>query len=64
MNRFMRPLTSDIHFYTAKMERTPIVVFIERELVGSGVIEDISEASVKIKGERFMRGVCTFKYAV
>ncbi|SDW22827.1 hypothetical protein [Paenibacillus sp. PDC88] len=62
--KFMRPLTSDIHFYTAKMERAPIVVFIERELVGSGVIEDITETSVKISGERFMRGVCTFKYAV
>ncbi|MCM3783172.1 hypothetical protein M3231_09310 [Neobacillus mesonae] len=64
MNRFMRPLTSDIHFYTAKMERTPIVVFIERELVGSGVIEDITEASVKVKDTRYARGVYTFKYAV
>lgn len=52
----MRPLTSDIQLYTAQMDLTPIVVFIGAELVGSGVIEDITEMS-------FMRGVCTFKYA-
>jgi hypothetical protein len=61
--RFMRPLTSDIQLYTARMDRTPIVVFIDEELVGSGVIEDITEMSVAVKGERYMRGVCTFKYA-
>ncbi|WP_339167166.1 hypothetical protein MKX75_24005 [Paenibacillus sp. FSL R5-0341] len=62
--RFMRPLTSDIQLYTAQLDRTPIVVFIDEEqLVGSGVIEDITEMSVAVKGERYMRGVCTFKYA-
>lgn len=60
----MRPLTSDIQLYTAQLDRTPIVVFIDEEqLVGSGVIEDITEMSVAVKGERYMRGVCTFKYA-
>lgn len=63
IKRFMRPLTSDIQLYTAQMNRTPIVVFIGAELVGSGVIEDITEMSVAVKGERYMRGVCTFKYA-
>ncbi len=33
----MRPLTSDIQLYTARMDRTPIVIFIGAELVGSGV---------------------------
>lgn len=49
-NRFMRPLTSDIQLHTAQMDRTPIVVFIGAELVGSGVIEEITEASVKVRG--------------
>lgn len=49
---FMKPLTSDIQLYTAQ-----IVIFIGAELVGSGVIE------VAVKGERYMREVCTFKYA-
>lgn len=61
--RFMRPLTSDIQLYTAHLDRTLIVIFIGAELVGSGVIEDITEMSVAVRGERYMRGVCTFKYA-
>lgn len=63
MSRFMKPLTSNVHFYTAQMEREPIVIFIADELVGSGLIEDITEASVKVRGERYLREACTFKYA-
>ncbi|AZS18284.1 hypothetical protein EI981_13500 [Paenibacillus lutimineralis] len=59
----MKPLTSDIHFYTAQMDRLPIIVFIAGELVGSGKIEDITKNSVKISGERYLRESCTFKYA-
>ncbi|NWL87466.1 hypothetical protein DMN77_07595 [Paenibacillus sp. 79R4] len=59
----MRPLSSDIHLYTAKMEQSTIVVFIVDELVGSGKIEDITENSVRIGGEMLLRGLCTFKYA-
>ncbi|MDK8193134.1 hypothetical protein QP794_23890 [Paenibacillus sp. UMB7766-LJ446] len=62
-SRFMRSLTSDIQLYTALIDRTPIVVFIGTELIGSGVIEDITEVSVAVKGERYMREICTFKYA-
>lgn len=62
-SQFMRPLTSDIQLYTAEMDRTPIVIFIGAELVGSGVIEDITEMSVAVKGEWYVREVCTFKYA-
>ncbi|MCM3038157.1 hypothetical protein M3201_00370 [Paenibacillus motobuensis] len=62
-SRFMKPLTSDIHLYTAQMEQTPIVVFIAYELVGSGRIEGVTENSVMIGGERFLRELCTFKYA-
>jgi hypothetical protein len=63
MSRFMKPLTSNVQLYTAQLERSPIVVFIADELVGSGVIEDITDASVKVRGEYFMRAACTFKYA-
>lgn len=62
-SRFMRPLTSDIQLYTAQLDRTPIIIFIGAELVGSGVIKDITEMSVAVKGERYVRGVCTFKYS-
>lgn len=62
--RFMHPLTSDIHFYTAQMDRSPIVVFAAGELVGSGKIAEITENSVKIGDERFLRAICTFKYVV
>ncbi|OZQ84711.1 hypothetical protein CA598_23240 [Paenibacillus sp. VTT E-133291] len=59
----MKPLTSNVHLYTAQLERSPIVVFIAEELVGSGVIEDITLASVKVRGEYYLREICTFKYA-
>lgn len=61
-NRFMKPLTSDIHFYTAQMDRSPIVVFAAGELVGSGRIAEITENSVKIGDGRYLRAMCTFKY--
>ncbi|WP_342439324.1 hypothetical protein NSS79_10635 [Paenibacillus sp. FSL L8-0436] len=57
MTRFMKPLTSNVQLYTAQIERVPIVVFV------SGVIEDITEVSVKIRGLHYMRAACTFKYA-
>lgn len=46
-NRFMKPLTSDIHLYTAQMDRSPIVVFAAGELVGSGRIAEVTENSVR-----------------
>ncbi|WP_256720280.1 hypothetical protein [Paenibacillus odorifer] len=63
MSRFMKPLTSNVQFYTAQLERVPIVVFVDNELMGSGVIEDITKVSVKVRGEYYMRDTCTFKYA-
>lgn len=61
--RHMELLSSDIHLFTAQMDKTPIVIFIDQELVGSGVIEGITETSVKVKDEYYMRGVCEFRYA-
>ncbi|MEC0328697.1 hypothetical protein P4H42_03550 [Paenibacillus macerans] len=60
----MKSLTTDIHLYTAQMERTPAVVFVAGELVGCGKIAEITENSVIIGDERYLRAVCTFKYAV
>ena len=45
------------------IDRTPIAVFIGNELVGSGQIAEITQDSVKIGDERYLREVCTFKYA-
>lgn len=59
----MKPLTADIHFYTAMLDKTPLVVFIGEELIGSGKIEEITEKSVKVGKRRYLRGNCTFKYA-
>lgn len=59
----MKPLTADIHFYTAMIDQTPIAVFIADELIGSGRIEEITENSVKVGKGRYLRETCTFKYA-
>lgn len=61
-SRFLSPLTSDIQLYTAQMDRTLIVIFIGMELVGSGLIDNITETSVEVKGKPYMREVCTFRY--
>ncbi|KKO54527.1 hypothetical protein XI25_06755 [Paenibacillus sp. DMB20] len=59
----MKTLSSDIHLYTAKLDRSPIVVFVGGELIGAGRIEEITENSVKIGDKRYLRVSCTFKYA-
>ncbi|WP_211746405.1 hypothetical protein [Paenibacillus sp. Marseille-Q4541] len=61
--RHMQPLTNDIQLHSAKMNKTPIVIFFGPELVGSGVIEDITETHITIKGEHYIRGACMFRYA-
>ncbi|MCM3130237.1 MULTISPECIES: hypothetical protein [unclassified Paenibacillus] len=62
-NRFMKELSSDIQLHTAMIHKEPIVVFNSNELVGSGVIEEITESSVKIRGQYYYKGGFTFKYA-
>lgn len=58
-----KPLTSPIHFYTAMLDKTPILAFQDGELIGSGRIDEITDEIVKIRDERFMRENCTFVYA-
>jgi len=57
------PLTSAIHLHTAALEERSILVFAGGELVGSGKIEAITENSVQIRGERYLRAGNTFAYA-
>ncbi|WP_211746440.1 hypothetical protein [Paenibacillus sp. Marseille-Q4541] len=61
--RFMKELSSGIHLHTAKLENEPVLVFKSNELVNSGVIEEIAEKTVIIKGKSYIKGECTFKYA-
>lgn len=58
----MKPLTADIHLYTAILDQTPIAVFIAVELVGCGRIHEITENSVKVGKARYLRESCTFKF--
>lgn len=60
-------LSSNVHLYTAAMERRPIAVFMEDECVGTGYIEEINETTVRVKGadgsNYFLRSNCII-YAV
>ena len=58
----MKTLTADDQLYTAKMEAKPIFIYFNKKLYGRGVIERITEDSIKVKGEYYMRGVCEFKF--
>jgi cation transport ATPase len=56
----MKPLTNSIALHTAAANRQSIAVFIRKERIGSGLIEEITEDTVKIGSERFMRANCSF----
>jgi len=58
-----RQLTSALHLHTAKLEQTHILAFQNNELIGSGRIEEITDETVKIREEYYMRDKCTFVYA-
>ncbi|GIQ63695.1 hypothetical protein PACILC2_22630 [Paenibacillus cisolokensis] len=58
-----RPLTSNVHFYTAALDKTPVLIFCGNELIGAGTIDKVTEHTVEIKGERYIRANCTFVYA-
>lgn len=58
-----RTLTSPIHFHTARLEGVTVLVFQDDELIGSGRIEEITESTVTIGGEYFLRENCTFTYS-
>jgi hypothetical protein len=56
-------LTSNVQLYTAALDQTPILVFQGAELIGSGTIAEITEDTVKVRDEYYMREACTFVYA-
>jgi hypothetical protein len=56
----MKPITSDIGLRTVMLQELPVIVYIGLERIGSGIIEEITETSVKIGGERYMRANCSF----
>lgn len=57
-----RELTAAVHLHTAVAERTPVIVFHGEEMIGSGVIDEITDFSVRIRNERYVRGACRFVY--
>ncbi|PAK55400.1 hypothetical protein [Paenibacillus sp. 7541] len=59
----MKPLTANVHLYTAMLDRRHVDVYIADELGGSGRIERITENSVKVGDAWYLRESCTFKYA-
>ncbi|WP_258875339.1 hypothetical protein [Paenibacillus sp. VMFN-D1] len=63
MKNVLKPLHSPIQLYTAKLDGTDVAVFIGGEMVGSGKIDQITDYTVKIAGEFYVRDACTFKYA-
>ncbi|WP_127506902.1 hypothetical protein [Paenibacillus humicus] len=67
-----RQLTHPIHFYTAQMENALVLVFQDRELIGTGRIEafepavthdDLTYGIVTVRGETYVREHCTFEIA-
>lgn len=55
-------LYSNIHFCTALVDKRPVVVFMDDEMIGNGVVQQVTEFSVKIDGEYYMRSECKFNY--
>ncbi|ANY67721.1 hypothetical protein BBD42_15545 [Paenibacillus sp. BIHB 4019] len=58
-----RELTAPVHFHTAAIDQTAILAFQDGELIGSGRIEEVTDETVRIGDEWFMRDNCTFTYA-
>ena len=58
-----RELVSPIQFHTAKLEGSTILVFQADELIGSGRIDEITETTVIIGNDHFIRENCIFTYS-
>jgi hypothetical protein len=54
MNKQMRPLTH-LALHTAMLDRTPVVVFLGKELIGHGIISRVTADSIKVDNEYYMR---------
>lgn len=58
-----RQLTAPLHFYTAVLDEAVVLAFQDNELIGSGRIDEITDETVIIRDEQFIRANCTFVYA-
>ncbi|RKN84468.1 hypothetical protein [Paenibacillus ginsengarvi] len=56
----MRPLTTNVHLFTAAIDKRLVLVFEEGVLIGSGVIEEITEEAIKIRNIPYPRDTCRF----
>jgi hypothetical protein len=56
-------LRSDIHFYTAALDGSKVLVFSGTELIGGGHITQLNDTSVHIRDKQFERQTFTFVYA-
>ena len=55
-------LTSLIHFHTAKLYGTTILVFQDGELIGNGRIREITETTITIGEYSYIIEKCSFTY--
>jgi hypothetical protein len=58
----MKRVSSNVHLYTAAIDRRAILVFRDGELIGSGPIDEISDDVIQIRGEHYPRANCRFFY--
>jgi hypothetical protein len=56
----LKQIKSNIELHTAAIDGRSVVVFLSNKLIDSGVIEEVTERAVKIKGEYYPRAACTF----
>ncbi|TBL81313.1 hypothetical protein [Paenibacillus thalictri] len=61
--RKFKELTSTIHLHTAAINQTPVLAFHGSELVGSGIIMEITNEAIKINDHYYFREICRFVYA-
>jgi hypothetical protein len=55
-----RQLTNAIALHTAAIDKSLVYVYIDNELMGIGIITEITEFIVKIDNQYFARGMCEF----
>ncbi|WP_218103895.1 hypothetical protein, partial [Paenibacillus hemerocallicola] len=53
--RPLKQIKSNIELHTAAIDGRSVVVFLSNKLIDSGVIEEVTERAVKIKGEYYPR---------
>lgn len=57
-----KELISNVQFCTALLDKRKVVVYMDDEEIGKGTIETVTESSIKINNEYYMRSGCTFLF--